>query len=137
MAIKPDTTPAAPGASRLAGLRVVIVEDEAMLLLALEDMVASMGCQVVGTASRLASALDLVAEAAFDLAILDVNLNGARVDEAADIVIARGVPVVFATGYSGTGVTPCQREWPIVHKPYTQDDLALGMAEALARTRRD
>lgn len=93
MATPPCPTPKiAPGASALSGLRVIIVEDEAMLALALEDMVGYMGCEVVGTASRLATALDLVAETAFDLAILDVNLNGARVDEAADIVIARGIP---------------------------------------------
>lgn len=132
-----DMANAGARTSALAGVRVVIVEDEAMLALALEDTLGEMGCHVVGAANRLVSALPLVADAAFDLAILDVNLNGSRIDDVADAVIARGIPLIFATGYRESGVPARQRGWPIVNKPYTTEDLERAMTAALSKKRRE
>lgn len=120
-----------PGDSRLAGLRVIIVEDEAMLALELTDMISELGCEVAGSATRLPSALDLAVNGFFDLAILDVNLNGVRVDEAADAIIARGKPVVFATGYNESGVAQHKSSWPIVNKPYSMADVEHAINAAL------
>lgn len=83
----------------LAGTRVFIVEDEVLLLYTLEDMLEDLGCTVAGSASRLAQAVAQAGKLAFDVAILDVNIAGERVDPVADLLAARGVRFFFATGY--------------------------------------
>ena len=60
----------------LSGLRVLVVEDEMMVSMLLEDMLSDLGCSTVGPAARMEPALRLVEAAGFDVAILDVNLNG-------------------------------------------------------------
>ncbi len=133
MGTAPDNKSAPVGAFRPAGLRVVIVEDDATLLLAIEDLVGSMGCDVVGKGHP--SCLGPRSRGRGRLRPRHSRREPQRraLDEVADVVIARGLPVVFTTGYSGTGVVARQREWPIVHKPYTQDDLGRGMEAALAK----
>ena len=69
----------------LKGRRVLLVEDEAMIAMLLEDMLGDLGCEVVGPAYALATALELAAGApAIDVAILDVNIGGRPVFEVAD-----------------------------------------------------
>ena len=116
--------------SSLHGLRVFAVEDEPMLLLALQDQLADFGCEVVGTAARLEPALDLARDLSFDLAILDVNLAGRRVDTVAEAVAGRGLPVIFLTGYSGDFLgRPLQG--PVVEKPYSTAELRQALMTAL------
>jgi CheY-like chemotaxis protein len=62
---------------RASGLRVLLVEDENLVALLLEDMLAELGHTVVGPVGRLDKALETVQGGAFDVAILDVNINGA------------------------------------------------------------
>jgi hypothetical protein len=45
-------------ALKLAGLRVLIVEDEALVAFQLEDMLADLGCAIIGPASRVAGQPD-------------------------------------------------------------------------------
>ena len=56
--------------------RVLVVEDEVMIAMLLEDMLADLGHEVVGPATRLEDGLELASSAEFDLAVLDVNLKG-------------------------------------------------------------
>ena len=60
-------------------LRILIIEDESMITMLLEDTLADMGCQVVAVASQLDEAMEKAASLDFDVAILDVNLNGSRI----------------------------------------------------------
>lgn len=108
----------------LAGLRVLVVEDDAMLAMALEMALVDLGCDVVGLASSLRDAVPLAREAAIDGAILDVNLAGERVDPIADILAARNIPFVFATGYGNAGLRDCDRDRPVLQKPYELRNLA-------------
>src|SRR5215813_9745416 len=85
--------------SETSGRRVLIVEDEGMVAMLLEDMLADLGHEVVATAARLDRATQLVSEAAIDFAILDVNLNGQHTYSLADALKQRDIPFVFATGY--------------------------------------
>lgn len=119
----------------LKGLRVVVVEDEAVLQMALDDMLTAMGCIVAGTAHRLARARDLIGRADFDLAILDVNLAGETVHPVAEALTERGVPFVFATGFGENGIPIHLRDRPIVHKPYTQSELEHGLVAAWQKHR--
>src|SRR5689334_18479465 len=91
--------------AELAGLRVLVVEDEFLVATLVEDMLTSAGCVVWGPIPRLAEALDAAHRGTFDAAVLDVNLSGDRIDPVADVLSRRNVPFFFVTGYS-TGALP-------------------------------
>lgn len=104
----------------IAGLRVLIVEDESLIAMQLEDMLSDLGCEVVGPAMRLSVALKILDDGeAIDVAVLDVNLGGDTVFPAAERLRALKVPLVFATGYGRQGVPEDWHEFPILQKPYT------------------
>jgi CheY-like chemotaxis protein len=115
----------------LNGLRVLVVEDEAAISLLLEDMLLDLGCEVVGPAGRLATALDLAANEAFDLAILDVNIAGESIYPLVEALEGRKVPFVFSTGYGSGGIKDAYRDRPVVQKPFAQADLHQTLLTAL------
>ena len=116
----------------LAGTRVFIVEDEALILFSLQDMLADLGCEVVASALRIDDALAQVGELAFDIAILDVNVAGERIDPVADLLANRGVPFVFTTGYNRGSLPQAHRERTFVAKPYRTADLQVALGAALS-----
>jgi DNA-binding LytR/AlgR family response regulator len=83
-----------------AGLRVLIVEDEFLLAMELESLVAVGGCTTLGPASSVRQALALIDGEQPDIALLDVNLKGERATPVAAALRDRGVPYVLITGYS-------------------------------------
>lgn len=104
-------------------LRILVVEDEMTIALTVEDMLVAMGHEVVGLAMRLPQALKLATEAAIDFAILDVNLDGRMSFPVADVLRARGVPYMFATGYGSPGIDPAYASPRVIKKPYLSRDL--------------
>jgi CheY-like chemotaxis protein len=104
-------------------MRILLVEDEVMIAIHMEDLVADLGHEVAATASGLAEALDLARRCDIDLAILDVNLAGAMSFPVADVLAHRGVPYVFATGYGSSAVLPPYNEHLIVRKPISRREL--------------
>jgi DNA-binding NarL/FixJ family response regulator len=88
----------------LRGLRVLIVEDEPLISMELQDMLQDLQCEVVAAAGQLDSAVALAESCDFELAILDVNLAGQRIDPVAEIIAKRGRPIVFLTGYGKDAV---------------------------------
>lgn len=118
---------------RLTGLHVVVVEDETLVALLLEEMLAELGCQVLWTAQRVGKALDLVAQSTPDAGVLDVNIAGDEVYPVAQALAARGIPFVFTTGYGTRGLHDCWRDRPIVQKPFQVEHLSSGLLTALGR----
>lgn len=116
--------------SSLRGARVLIVEDEAMLSLNLEAMLRDLGCVVTGTADKLDDALRIARTCDFDVALLDVNIGGKRVDPVAEEIRARGTPIVFVTGYGKTAASGL-----VLEKPYNAAALERVLSEALVATR--
>ena len=114
----------------LTGKRVLVLEDEVIVALAAEDMLADLGATVVGPATTVAQGLALVRDAPLDAALLDVNMHGERSFAVAEALRARGVPFVFTTGYADL-VEPATTGAPVVPKPYTPADLAEALARAL------
>ena len=106
-----------------AGLRVLVVEDEAAISMLLEDMLLDLGCEVVGPAGRLSAAGKLAETEAFDVAILDVNVAGEPVYPLADTLAAKGFTIVFSTGYGTSGIEERFRGRPVLQKPFAQGDL--------------
>jgi CheY-like chemotaxis protein len=98
--------------------RVLVVEDESLVAILVEDLVADLGCEVVGPVSNAVEARAAATAAPIDFALLDVNLgNGETSFEAADILLARGVPFAFVTGSGAGGVRADLRHLPILDKP--------------------
>lgn len=112
-------------------LRVLLVEDEALVALLLEDMLGALGHSVVGPVARLKRALEMAKGEAIDLAILDVNINGEEVYPIADVLAARSIPFVFSTGYGRMSLPAGYRERPVLPKPFRQRDLLNLFAEVL------
>jgi CheY-like chemotaxis protein len=110
-------------AGATAPLQVLVVEDEMVVAMLIEDMVIELGYQVSGIATQVADAIALVERDSFDLAILDVNLNGREVFPLADILEERGVPFMFATAYGQRGIPERYRGSPVVQKPFSSIDL--------------
>jgi CheY-like chemotaxis protein len=117
--------------SALAGRRILLVEDEAVIAFAVEDMLLDLGCEVVGPAFRLDAAIELAAAERIDAAILDVNLNDQRSYVVADELNRRGVPFLFATGYAEGGVQWQGREVDVLAKPYRQEQIAAALVRLL------
>ena len=120
-------------AGKPAGKRVLVVEDEPMIRLLLDDMLADLGYTMAAEAGRLDEALAQAKDGEFDVAILDVNLNGQAISPVVEVLRKRGLPFVFATGYGQRGVPEAYRETPTLQKPFQSDALAKAIVAATAR----
>lgn len=112
----------------LAGLRVLVVEDEPVVAMCLEDILEELGCVTVGPANRLSEGMALAEDEALDAAILDINLAGERSNAIAELLRARGVPFAFASGY---GLAPEGFGAPMIEKPYRTVDIARALRALL------
>jgi len=115
---------------RLSGTRVLLIEDEAIIASMVEDMLVELGATVVGPASSITKGLVLANSEGIDAAVLDVNIRSERVDPIADLLRARHVPIVFATG-CGTSTVGKGDNHPVIEKPYTLEKLASAPITAL------
>jgi CheY-like chemotaxis protein len=107
----------------LSGRRVLVVEDEMLVLMMIEDMLADLGCESVITAATVDKALALIDAQFFDAAMLDMNLNGNQSHSVAEVLAARGVPFVYSTGNSGHDMGDDYPDRPVLKKPFKQEDL--------------
>jgi CheY-like chemotaxis protein len=116
-----------------AGKRVLLVEDESMIRMLLEGMLTDLGHTVAAEAGGIEEALALAKEADIDVAILDVNLNNRPITPVVEVLIERGVPFVFASGYGQRGVPEPYRQNPTLQKPFQVEALAQAIDAALAK----
>jgi CheY-like chemotaxis protein len=107
----------------LTNLKVLVVEDEALVSMLVEDMLGDLGCVVVGPAAEIEEALKLANDAEIDAALLDVNLGGRPIFPVADALKARGVPFAFASGYGEAGLSEGHRGALVLQKPFREADL--------------
>jgi CheY-like chemotaxis protein len=103
--------------------RVLVVEDEMVVAMLVEDMIADLGYEVAGIVSRVDDAMKLVDSEGFDVAVLDVHLNGRLIFPFADALAERHIPFVFATGYGERGIPREHSGWPVLQKPFRAEDL--------------
>lgn len=97
--------------------RLLVVEDEPLVALALEDQLADAGYEVVGPAFSLQEALRLAESEALDGAVLDINLAGEKVYPVADLLAKRDVPFVYVTGFGQAGMRASDEGRPLLQKP--------------------
>ena len=102
-----------------------------LVLMMTEDLLEDLGCTAITAAATVEQALELIASNDFDVAVLDMNLNGDRTHVVADALAKAGVPFVFATGYAGR-MREGYGDRPILTKPYQPQQLATILADLLA-----
>jgi CheY-like chemotaxis protein len=107
-----------------ASLRILLVEDEAMIRMMVVDMLEELGHTVAGEAGRIDQALQLARSTDFDIAILDVNLDGKVVTPVAELIGERGLPIICATGYGAAGLPEEFKDRPALQKPFELHALA-------------
>lgn len=100
------------------GCKVLVVEDEAIIAMSLEDILADAGFDIAGPVGSVAGALALIArEPDIGCALLDVNLRGETVYAVADALDGRGVPFAFTSGYGADGIDARFSDRPVLLKP--------------------
>lgn len=105
-----------------------------LVLMNMEFTLADLGCESVAAASTVDEALALMKNQIFDVAVLDVNLNGHESYPIADALAAGGVPFAFSTGYSDGGMRDDYRDRPVLRKPYRHERLVQILSGLLARS---
>lgn len=115
----------------LLGRRILIVEDEMIILLSLEQMLLEQGCAVVELAATIDQALDLIRERKLDAATLDINLNGSDSLPVAEALAAHAVPFVFMTGYPRRHTHGPYADRPTLTKPVGEQALISALTQIL------
>ncbi len=124
-----------PGRGHAAGLKVLLVEDQTIIALDTEAMLADLGAADVQSFTTSDAALAWLAAGQCDLGVLDIALAGSTSYPVADVLIERGIPFVFTTGYGSTHAIPPRFSGaPVVRKPYGMDALADAVGRCLDRS---
>ncbi len=118
-------------AAKPPGGLVFLVEDEVMIRMMVADMLEELGYSVAAEAGEINEAVRLAGSTEFDIAILDVNVNGKVISPVAEVIQGRGRPFIFATGYGAQGLPEEFRNRPTLQKPFQMETLAQVLASTL------
>ncbi|WP_225205296.1 response regulator [Novosphingobium huizhouense] len=121
----------APGTASLAGRRILVVEDEPLVAMELEMLLEDAGATPLGPVGTCAEAIEAIAGLRPDIALLDGNLRGERVDTVAAAFEAAGIGFAFVSGYGREHLPHAFRDKPVVTKPFDAAQL-LDIAGRLA-----
>jgi CheY-like chemotaxis protein len=112
----------------LSGRRVLVVEDELLVLMDVEDFLEELGCEVLESASTVEQALQRIAEDAPEVAILDLNLDGQTTLPVAEALRNAGIPFIVVTGYVDIKhAEPVLRDAAMLQKPCSGEQLQAGL----------
>jgi len=111
-------------ASALAGRRILLVEDNFHIAMVMAELLRTEGAEIIGPKGTVADALAIIAVTEhLDGAALDINLQGELVYPVVDALRAKGVPVVFITGYDEISIKPGYADVPCLQKPIMVENL--------------
>lgn len=115
----------------LAGLRILVVEDDLMVAMMIEEMVQGLGCEIVATVSTQSEALQLLrSRVAIDGVLLDLHLHGISASPIVDALTRSSVPFIITSGSDASARgTPAELSAPRLLKPFNIEALARTMAE--------
>jgi len=116
-------------ADGFGGVSVFLVEDEPSLMYVLEESIKSLGYAVGEKAEYLPEALERARSVAFDVAMLDVNLHGQESFPVADVLMERGIPFIFTTGFGKTSLPERFKRAPVMEKPFRLKDIRRAITE--------
>ena len=112
----------------LKGRRILVVEDSPVVGPFTADLLAELGCEVVGPAPNLAVARELVDSQAFDAALMDVHIRGERVFPLSEMLDAKDIPFILTSGYADWQIPEKLEDRPRLQKPYTMDQIENALA---------
>jgi DNA-binding response OmpR family regulator len=117
----------------LLGRRLLIVEDDPYIALALEETLSEFGLIIAGMARSVEEAVRLSREDGVELALLDVNIGHEKIDPVADALAARGCPFIFTTGCGRAGLPEAHLEHAMVEKPFYVEEILSALRNEMAR----
>lgn len=113
--------------------RILIAEDEFLVSVLLEQDMTEAGYRVIGPYTRFSEAMNGVRQGGFELALLDINMNGHMAYPLADALLAQGVPFIFLSGYGAQDMPERFRACPRISKPYNLSVLLREIARLIGR----
>jgi CheY-like chemotaxis protein len=116
----------------LSGRRILVVEDEMLILMMIEGILEDLGCKSVTGAATVKKAVALIEAETFDAAMLDMNLGGEDSSRVADALSERGVPFIYSTGNDRCGRSADSRDHAVLYKPYQESDLIAAITQLLS-----
>ena len=119
----------------LADCRILVVEDAYSIADDIGMALRAAGAVVVGPAPNGRVALSLLCAERVDAAVLDINLHGETVYSVADMLLARGKPFVFASGYAKSSIPEAYRDIALLEKPVDSRRLIAVLAPLIAQVR--
>jgi CheY-like chemotaxis protein len=108
--------------------RLLVVEDEYLIRMLVEDMLADLGYDVAAAVGTIDEAREFATNGDFAAAILDVNVDGEWIFPVADILAKRRLPFVFVTGYGERSLPEPYRDRPALQKPFQVEQLKNALA---------
>jgi signal transduction histidine kinase len=123
-----EAAAAEKGAPKLAGKRLLVVDDEPLVALDIVSALESAGADVVGPAGTAKEALAIIGKTTLDAALLDANLRGQPVDEIAAALTARNIPFLFVTGYGPGSLPKPFAKTAMLAKPFSHEQLLTAAA---------
>lgn len=115
----------------LYGVTFMIAEDEILIALSLEEFLIGHGATCLAPVGSISEAMAMISTSRFDMALLDIDLRGMRIDPVADQLSMAGIPFVFVTGSGEDALPSAHRHRPVIMKPYSDAELI----DALVRHR--
>ncbi|WP_297323585.1 response regulator [uncultured Bartonella sp.] len=120
--------------SEQVATRILIIEDEPLIAMDIEQLVESLGHQVVGIARTRSEAVALFAKEKPGMVLADIQLadNSSGIDAVNDILETDAVPVIFITAFPERLLTG-ERPEPtfLVTKPFNPDMVKALISQAL------
>ena len=117
----------------LAGLRVLVVEDDYFIADEICTTLRTGGAEVLGPAPDIEHGLDVVRSERLDCAVLDINLHGALAFNLADELRKRGTPSIFATGYDQSVLPGAFSDSVRLEKPVNLSELLRAVQSVCTR----
>jgi PAS domain S-box-containing protein len=102
----------------LRGKRVLVVDDEPLIIMDVTEILTEAGCKIAGPAESVEKAMSVINTTEFDAAILDVNLQGQRVNDLALELTRRSIPFAFLSGYGRDGLPHGFGQALLISKPF-------------------
>lgn len=116
----------------LEDVRLLLLEDDALISIDTEDMLLGLGAARVLVAHTVAEAEAIVGAEPVDAAVLDLLIGETRCEAFAAALVARRLPVVIASGFGDSGLPEALQGVPVIAKPYSPQALQAALALALA-----
>jgi DNA-binding response OmpR family regulator len=133
----PDSSTRERAPADLAGRRILLIEDSPVVGPFTADLLAELGCEVVGPAPSMAAARELVEEGGYDAALVDIHIRGERVFPLCELLEAQGVPFVLTSGYADWQMADKWEGRPRLQKPYTLDQVRDALSAVLGASAAD